>query len=251
MNDKEPCGNCGGLNKLSAAFCGQCFAALAGAVPAPAMAGGAWAPAPTGGSLRGGAEPTVATAPKPESKSFAVRFAALALALLGGFAGWNFVSQRSQTVTAEDESFTLSHSSYWEHVEESTIPLMAGVSPDVVLAHDDEAVIIGVDMAIPMGSAGSVRREDLQAIYDTQPYGIRLTRFASPGKVSIGGRPSFIEAEATFDYMGMSGDVHIVAVERTDGGTTNLFMLELTCMSSDCSDASNEFKSVAETVTFN
>lgn len=250
MNDKEPCGNCGGLNKLTAAFCGQCFTALGGAVPAAAMAGGAWAPAPVRGSLRGGAQPTVSRAPQPESKSFAVRFVALALALLGGFAGWNFVTQRSATVTALDGSFTLSHSSYWEPVEESTIPLMAGVTPDVVLAHDQEAAIIGVDMAVPTSSAGSVRREDLQAIYDAQPYGIRLKKFSSPGKLTIAGRPSFIEAEATFDYMGMSGDIHIVAVERTEGSTTNLFMLELTCITSDCSDASSEFKTVAETVAF-
>jgi hypothetical protein len=250
MNDKEPCGNCGGLNKSTAAFCGQCFTALAG-VPAAAMAGGGWVPAPVGGSLRGGAEPTVVRARQPEPKSFAVRLVALALALLGGFAGWNFMSQRNQTVTAEDESFTLSHSNYWEQVEESTIPIMAGVSPDVVLAHDEEAVIIGLDMAVPVGSAGSLRREDLQAIYDTQPFGIRLKKFSSPGKLSIAGRPSILEAEATFNYMGLSGDAHIVVVERTEGSTKKLFMLELTCISSDCSDASNEFKSIAETVTFN
>ena len=251
MNEKEPCGNCGGLNKSTAAFCGQCFTGLAGAVPAGAMAGGGWASAPVKGSFRGGAEPTVVKAPQSESKSFALRLVALALAILGGFAGWNFVSQRSQTVTAEDGSFTLSHSNYWEQVEESTIPLMAGVSPDIVLAHNDEAVIIGLEIAVPTTWAGSLQREELQAIYDTQPFGIRLKKFSSPGKLSIAGRRSFIEAEATFDYMGVSGDVHIVGVERTVGGTTKLFMLELTCISGNCSDAGSQLKSVAETVTFN
>ncbi len=250
MNDKEPCGNCGGLNKLSAAFCGQCFTALAGAVPAAAMAGAAWAPAPVRGSLRGGAEPTITRAPQPESKSFAVRFVALALALLGGFAGWNFLTQRNGMVTAEDGSFTLAHSSYWESVEEAPVPILGGITPDVVLTHEKEAVIIGVNMPMQTSLPKTVRREDLQAIFDSQPFGVRLKKFSAPGSLTIAGRPSLMEAEATFDYMGTSGVVHLVAIERTEGDTSSLLMLELTCLNTDCSDASKEFRTIAESAEF-
>jgi hypothetical protein len=189
--------------------------------------------------------------PIVNDRTWVVRLVVLAIMFAVGWAGQWYLWHRPHTVEAQDGTFKVTYSSYWDEVDMEGLPPVPGFSPDLAIENESSGVFM-MHMPAPPGSEQALARglnsTQLEQILAASPWPGKLKSSTSPGTTTIAGKAVALEAKATVDSPEFKGRIDLLVAISPDQSV--LMMILHGCDYDECSKSSGEFKDLLESIEF-
>jgi hypothetical protein len=185
------------------------------------------------------------------SSGWALRLVLVAVMVATGWAGMWYVRHRDHTVEAQDGTFKVTYSSYWDEMDTDALPPVPGFSPDLAVDNEKSGVLI-MHMPAPPGSEETLMKSlnpaQLEQVLASSPWPGTLESSSTPGTTTVAGKTVTLEAKASVDYQGFDGKLDLLVTFSPDQSV--LLMIIHGCQNEECSTSSAEFKEVLDSIEF-
>jgi hypothetical protein len=183
--------------------------------------------------------------------SWALRLVLVAVILVAGWAGQWYFLNRDHTVEAEDKTFKVTYSSYWDEMDMDGLPPVPGFAPDLAVENESSGVFI-MHLPAPPGSEETMMKSltstQLEQVLATSPWPGKLESSRSPGTTTIAGNTAALEAKASIEYEGFDGELDLLVAFSPDESV--LLMIVHGCKTEECSTSNAEFEKVLDSIEF-
>ena len=186
-----------------------------------------------------------------DGNSWALRLVLVGVLFAMGWAGQWYFLNRDHTVEAEDKTFKVTYSSYWDEMDMDGLPPVPGFAPDLAVENENSGVFI-MHMPAPPGSEETLIKSltpaQLEQVLATSPWPGKLESSTSPGTTTIAGKTAALEAKASVEYEGFAGELDLLVTFSPDESV--LLMIVHGCKTEECSTSNTEFREVLDSIEF-